>query len=313
MANAVVLGAPVDEGAGRPGCRFGPAALRIAGLAEALSAAGHAVIDAGDVSRQSAPPCPHPNRAIKGLAQVAAWTAAIDRAVRALPADALPVILGGDHSVAAGSLSALEQRARQAGRPLFVLWLDAHADFHTLATTVSGNLHGVPLAYATGQPGFAGHFPANHYTVDPSRVCLMGLRSVDPAEREALGQAGITAHDMADLRQHGVGTLLQDFLARVAAADGLLHVTLDVDFLDPSIAPAVGTAVVGGPARDTAFALMAMLAASGRVSSFEIAELNPLLDKQGRTARLLVELTVLALGAPAASTPTKELASCLQT
>jgi arginase len=311
MGHLVLLGAPLEEGAGRPGCRFGPAALRIAGLLQALELSGHLVTDFGDVHRLATPPRRHPNRAVKALAQVAAWTTAIDQAVASLPADTVPIILGGDHGVAAGSLTALERKARATGRPLFVLWLDAHADFHTLVTTESGNLHGVPLAYATGRPGFAGHFPPNSSPVSPDRVCLMGLRSVDAAEREALAEAGIVSHDMAEMRVKGAVTLLQTFLARVVAADGILHVTLDTDFLDPSIAPAVGTAVACGPDETTVFAMMEAVAASGRLASFEIAELNPLLEDGSRTARLLVDLATTALAGASAFAPIKDLEPCL--
>jgi arginase len=183
-----------------------------------------------------------------------------------------------------------------------VLWLDAHPDFHTLDTTVSGNLHGVPLAYASGRPGFNGYFPDLPVAVDPARICVMGLRSVDPAERRALNEAGVTVHDMRTIDEHGVAPLLRAFLALVEKANGLLHVSLDVDFLDP--APAVGTTVPGGATFREAHLVMEMLSDSGLVSSLDLVELNPFLDERGRTATLMVDLTASLMGRRIMDRPT---------
>ncbi len=311
MSDVVMIGAPVDDGAGRRGCRLGPGGLRNAGLARALAARGHGVTDLGDIARAPLRPVVHPNRAIKRLAALVAWTEAIHRAVYALGPSVLPVILGGDHGIAAGTLSALSRRAEDAGRPLFVLWLDAHPDLHTLETTHSGNLHGVPLAYAIGRPGFAPWFPANRWPVAPDRVCLMGLRSVDPAERDILSGAGITVHHMADMRRGEPSVLLRAFLDRVAAANGWLHVSLDVDFLDPAVAPGVGTAVANGPDAATARRIMRTLADSGLMTSFELAEFNPLLDPDGRTAALLVDLATTVIGEALSSPVSEDLQPCL--
>lgn len=299
MADIVVLGAPVEQGTGRRGCSLGPAALREAGIVEALAAAGHSVVDQGDIRRGPVGPGVHPNRAVKALGEVASWTAAINRAVYQASAAAVPIVIGGDHSLAAGTLPALAQRAAEQRRKLFVLWLDAHADFHTLDSTRSGNLHGVPLAYAAGQPGFDGYFPPLDQPIAPERLAMMGLRSVDSAERQGLRAAGIAVHDMAEIRERGALPLLAEFLGRVAAEDGLLHVSLDVDFLEPACAPGVGTTVAGGPTGHEAAAMMRLLARSGRVRSLDLAELNPLLDPGGATARLLVDLTATLMGAAA--------------
>ncbi|WP_292205756.1 arginase family protein, partial [Mesorhizobium sp.] len=199
----------------------------------------------------------------------------------------------------------LARRASEAGRPLFVLWLDAHPDFHTLDTTASGNLHGVPLAYASGQAGFSGYFPDLPAAVDPKRICTMGLRSVDPAERSALNQAGVIVHDMRAIDEHGIAPLLRAFLARVSDEAGLLHVSLDVDFLDPSIAPAVGTTVPGGATFREAHLVMEMLSDSGLVSSLDLVELNPFLDDRGRTATLMVDLTASLMGRRIMDRPTR--------
>ncbi|MER9432761.1 arginase family protein, partial [Mesorhizobium sp. M0408] len=189
--------------------------------------------------------------------------------------------------------------------PLFVLWLDAHPDFHTLDTTTSGNLHGVPLAYASGQPGFEGYFPRLAAQVEPARICALGIRSVDLAERDALRRAGVTVHDMRSIDEHGIAQLLRAFLERVSAANGMLHVSLDVDFLDPSIAPAVGTTVPGGATFREAHLAMEMLHDSGLVTSLDLVELNPFLDERGRTATLLVDLTASLMGRRIMDRPTR--------
>ncbi|ESY64371.1 arginase [Mesorhizobium sp. LNHC252B00] len=284
---------------------MGPSALRTAGLAEVLSGLGHAVEDMGAVQAIPARRVVHGNLALKALPEISAWTSAIAHAAYAASENAMPIFLGGDHSISAGTVSGIARRAAEAGRPLFVLWLDAHPDFHTLDTTASGNLHGVPLAYASGQPGFSGYFPDLPAAVDPKRICTMGLRSVDPAERHALNQAGVTVHDMRAIDEHGIAPLLRAFLARVSAEDGLLHVSLDVDFLDPSIAPAVGTTVPGGATFREAHLVMEMLSDSGLVSSLDLVELNPFLDERGRTATLMVDLTASLMGRRIMDRPTR--------
>jgi len=291
-----ILGIPVQEGAGRKGCALGPNALRAAGLPHMLRINGFDVADLGDVVPAPAHNIRHGNLAVKALPEVCAWTAAVADAAYAASEDALPIFLGGDHSLSGGTLSGLARRAQERQRPLFVLWLDAHADFHTLDSTESGNLHGVPLAYACGRPGFDGYFPALDPAVDPDRICLMGVRSVETAEREGLDEAGITVHDMRAIDERGIAPLTAAFLARVKAANGLLHVSLDVDFLDPEIAPAVGTAVERGVGLADALRVMALLHDSGLVTSLDLVELNPLLDEEARTAHLLVELTGVLMG-----------------
>lgn len=300
-----IVGAPVQDGAGRMGCEMGPSALRTAGLAATLSDLGHEVEDWGAVQPARAPALVHGNLALKALPEIAAWTSAIARTAYEASAGAMPIFLGGDHSISAGTLAGVARRAADLSRSLFVLWLDAHPDFHTLDTTASGHLHGVPLAYASGRPGFAGYFPKLEAAVDPARICAMGLRSVDPAERQALSEAGVTVHDMRAIDEHGIAPLLRAFLKRVADEDGLLHVSLDVDFLDPSIAPAVGTTVPGGATFREAHLTMEMLSDSGLVTSLDLVELNPFLDERGRTAILMVDLTASLMGRRIMDRPTK--------
>ncbi len=301
----VLLGAPVQDGAGRLGCDMGPSAFRAAGLARALEELGHRVLDRGNIAPAPLRDLRHANKAIRGLAEVVAWTEAIAPAVHEAGGKGMPIVLGGDHSLSAGTLTGASRRAAEEGRKLFVLWLDAHPDFHTLESTRSGNLHGVPMAYATGHSGFSESFPPLAAPVDPRDVCMMGIRSVDPAERAALVGADILVHDMRAIDEHGIAPLLRAFLERVAAEDGALHVSLDVDFLDPQIAPGVGTTVPGGATFREAHLVMEMLHDSGRVTSLDLVELNPFLDERGRTAILLVDLVASLMGRRVMDRPTR--------
>ncbi|MBZ9811627.1 arginase [Mesorhizobium sp. BR1-1-9] len=303
--HCTIVGAPIQVGSGRMGCEMGPSALRTAGLAAALTELGHTLADLGTVASADLRPISHGNAALKALPEIVAWTAAITEAAYAASAGAMPIFLGGDHSISAGTLAGIARRAAEAGRPLFVLWLDAHPDFHTLDTTTSGNLHGVPLAYASGQPGFEGYFPSLAACVDPARICTLGIRSVDPAEREALRKAGVTVHDMRTIDEYGMAPLLRAFLERVSAENGMLHVSFDVDFLDPSIAPAVGTTVPGGATFREAHLVMEMLHDSRLVTSLDLVELNPALDERNRTATLLVDLTASLMGRRIMDRPTR--------
>jgi arginase len=301
----ILLGAPVQEGAGRLGCDMGPSAFRAAGLAAALEDLGHRVADCGNLAPARLRTLKHHNPAVKNLPEVVAWTEALEDASYHMSADGMPIIFGGDHSLAAGTLSGLSRRAAEQGRELFVLWLDAHPDFHTLDSTASGNLHGCPVAYATGQAGFDGFFPTLTVPVKPENICMMGIRSVDAAERKALAAAGVTVHDMRAIDEHGVGPLLKAFLKRVADANGVLHVSFDVDFLDPAIAPGVGTTVPGGATFREAHLVMEMLHDSGLVASLDLVELNPFLDERGRTAILLVDLVASLMGRRVMDRPTR--------
>jgi len=291
-----IIGVPVDAGTHLKGCADGPRALRKAGISQALAELGHDVLDLGDIAEAAARPIAHPNAAIKALGEISAWTRAISLAASRVEDDRFPIFLGGDHSISAGVMAGLAQHADRRGRPLFVIWLDAHPDFHTLDTTVSGNLHGVPLAYATGQAGFEGYLPRLTVPIAPARVCALGLRHVDPDENIALAKTAISAFDMTDVDRRGIPALLEPFLDRVRQENGLLHVSLDADFLDPSIAPAVGTPIPGGMTFREAHLTMEMLCESGLASSFDIVELNPALDQDGVTARLLVDLAASLAG-----------------
>ncbi len=232
----VLVGAPLDCGKARKGCLMGPDAYRTAGIARALSDLGHRVTDLGDVSPDSNDV--QEREGLVNLGETIGWTTALMRQAQAAMQQGLPIFLGGDHALSLGTVPGVAAHAAQEGRPQFVLWLDAHSDFNTLETTGSGNLHGTPLAYATGQSGFDG-FPALPVTVPASQTCIIGLRSVDLAERTLMEQTDVRGYDMRAMDESGVAALLTPFLADVANAGGALHVSLDVDFLDPAHA-AVG-------------------------------------------------------------------------
>lgn len=302
--HCILIGAPIDEGQRRAGCLMGPAAYRVAGLAQTLRELGHGVEDLGDVQMQPDAGATCDNPAVHSLAQVVGWSTALRAATDTALETGFPIIMGGDHSLALGSVAGAAAHAATKDKPLFLLWLDAHSDFHTPLTTTSGNLHGTPVAYIAGRAGFDafGPFPA---VIPPENICLFGIRSVDPAEHAALLNHDIEINDMRVLDEHGIVKPLRDFLQKVEAAGGMLHVSLDVDFLDPSIAPAVGTTVPGGTTIREAHLVMELLHESGLVTSLDLVELNPFLDERGRTARLMVDLVASLMGRKVFDRPTR--------
>lgn len=297
-----LIGAPLDCGKKRLGCLMGPDAFRTAGLAEALTDLGHTVLDAGNVT---------PNRSnveqhetIYALPETIGWTEALANAAESAMNDSVPIFMGGDHALSLGTVLGVARHAASVDRPLFVLWLDAHTDYHTPHTTSSGNLHGTPVGYLAGREGFEG-FPKFEHPVPQENICLIGLRSVDQAEREDMQSTSIRGYDMRSIDEMGIAKPLTEFLNDVRAANGLLHVSLDVDFLDPSVAPAVGTTVPGGATVREAHLVMEMLHDSALMTSLDLVELNPFLDERGRTAHLMVELTASALGRKVFDRPTR--------
>lgn len=306
MNPPTVIGAPVDSGQRQPGCLMGPAALRVAGLHPMLKALGHPAEDRGDLALPRMLPDPaSPNPALDQLPETLAWTDAIQTAVRAeFNCGRMPILLGGDHAVALGSVAGSAAHASEAGRPLFLLWLDAHCDFHTPRSTVSGNLHGTPVAYAAGRDGFA-PFPPFPAPVPADHICLFGIRSVDPAEYAALSDCDIAVNDMRVLDEQGIARPLRAFLTKVADANGFLHVSLDVDFLDPAIAPAVGTTVPGGATFREAHLVCELIHETGLMTSLDLVELNPALDERSRTARLMVDLLGSLMGRKVFDRPTR--------
>lgn len=305
MRRCTLVGVPVQDGAGRLGCEMGPSAFRTAGIGKAIATLGHRVTDLGNLAPAPVRQVSHRNPAIKNLAEVVAWIEALVACAYSAADDAIPIFLGGDHCLSAGTIPGVARRAFERRKPQYVLWLDAHPDLHTLDTTESGNLHGVQMAYATGASGFGAVFPPLAAAIDPALVCMMGIRSVDPAERAVLAGSKITVHDMRAIDETGISVLLRPFLAEVAAAGGCLHVSLDVDFLDPSIAPGVGTTVPGGTTFREAHLVMEMLHDSGLVTSLDLVELNPFLDERGRTALLMVDLVTSLMGRRVMDYPTR--------
>lgn len=289
-APVTIIGAPCDLGASLRGAAMGPAAFRIAGLQAHLEELGHAVRDLGDIAPAAA--ATSASGAINQAGAIAGWNVAIHDAVRAsLEQGAVPLLLGGDHSLSIGSVSAAAAHAQEAGRKLAVLWIDAHADYNTPDTSPSGNLHGMPVAFLTGHRSLSGMLPGRSFPLlAHGDVQFLGLRSIDKRERDALAADGLNCADMRMVDEFGVSALMREFLGRLDPARTHLHVSFDLDVIDPAIAPGVGTPVEGGMTYREAHLVMELLHESGLMRSLDIVELNPFLDDRGRTARLAVDL-----------------------
>lgn len=285
-----IIGAPTDVGASVRGASMGPEALRVAGVTEALARFVDDVIDKGNLGGPLNPQLAAQN-GYRHLAEVGAWNRLVFAAVsEELAAGRLPVLLGGDHSLAIGSIAAVARRCREADRTLRVLWLDAHADFNTSTLTPSGNLHGMPVACLCGfGPDELTYIGGTSPALRRGDIRLVGVRSVDDAERRFLRMAGLEVYDMRCVDEIGMRQTLDRALAGVEA-DTHLHVSLDVDFLDPEIAHGVGTPVRGGPTYREAQLCMEMIADTGCLASLDIMELNPAFDRQNQTAELAVDL-----------------------
>lgn len=291
-----LIGAPTDVGAGMRGASMGPEALRVAGLKSALESRGMTVHDLGNLT---GPPNPW-EPAVDGyrhLPQVVAWNQAVFDAVgMALRAGHLPILLGGDHSLGLGSISAVARHCRETGRKLRVLWLDAHADFNTSALTPSGNVHGMPVACLCGLgPQALTHLGGDAPALHPHQIRQIGIRSVDAGERRLVHDQGLEVFDMRFIDEEGMRHTMERALDQLDDHTHL-HVSFDVDFLDPEIAPGVGTTVPGGPSYREAQLCMEMIADSGRLASLDMVELNPALDVRNRTAVLAVDLVESLFG-----------------
>jgi arginase len=305
VTRIVLIGAPIDSGQKRAGCLMGPAAYRVAGIAHEISAEGHGVEDWGDLALPELRAVTCPNPVVHDLPETVGWAEILmDRVDDALSQGGFPIIMGGDHSLALGSAAGAAAFAARVDRPLFLLWLDAHSDFHTPLTTTTGNLHGTPLAYIAGREGFDA-FPPFPLAIPAHRICMFGIRSVDPAEHAAMQERDIFINDMRVIDERGLVAPLREFLDRVRSEGGMLHVSLDVDFLDPAIAPAVGTTVPGGATFREAHLVMELLHESGLVTSLDLVELNPFLDDRGMTARLMVDLVGSLMGKKVFDRPTR--------
>jgi arginase len=302
-----VLGAAIDIGASQRGTLMGPAALRTAGLLTLLDGMGFEVKDHGDVSidevAELADEVPDSARHYR---EIQRWTRALTRRAYELArSGAIPIFLGGDHTLSMGSVNGIARHWREAGRELFVIWLDAHADYNTPATTLSGNMHGMSAAFLCGEPGLDGLLGDEpRASIDPDRLELFGIRSIDKLEKELLRDRRISIVDMRQIDEFGVAVLIRNVIGKVKARNGVLHVSFDVDFLDPHLAPGVGTTVPGGATYREAHLVMELLHDSGLVRSVDIVELNPFLDERGRTARTAVELIGSLFGQQITDRPT---------
>ena len=285
-----LIGVPTDIGAGTLGARMGPEALRVAGIANAIAQFGLDVKDCGNLSGPANPWQTAVN-GFRHLSEVVQWNQLVHAAVYTeLRSGRLPIMLGGDHCLAIGSISAVARHCRDADKKLRVLWLDAHADFNTATLTPSGNIHGMPVACLLGHGPqelieIGGHVP----TLKPKEIRQIGIRSVDVGEKRLVHDIGIEVFDMRYIDEMGMRHAMELALALVDA-NTHLHVSLDVDFLDPDIAPGVGTTVRGGPTYREAQLCMEMIADTGRLASLDVVELNPALDVRNQTAELAVDL-----------------------
>ena len=288
-----LLGAPIEIGASQRGTLMGPAALRTAGLLTVLDSLGFDVEDCGDLSIGKATGLTDaPPDNARHYREIQRWIRILSaRAYEIARSGALPIFLGGDHSLSMGSVNGLARYWRERGRELFVVWLDAHADYNTPATTLSGNMHGMSAAFLCGEPGLDGLLGDEpRASIDRGQLELFGVRSIDKLEKDLLRDRRVSVADMRQIDEFGVGVLMRRVIDKVKARNGVLHVSFDVDFLDPSLAPGVGTTVLGGATYREAHLVMEMLHDSGLVRSADIVELNPFLDERGRTARIAVEL-----------------------
>jgi arginase len=296
-----LLGIATAAGASVRGAGMGPEAMRVAGLTEALLDLDHEVVDHGDLRRprpalgDSPASWRSPDERRRDVLDLAAR--ASEQGVEILQEGRFPVFIGGDHSIAMGTVSAVARHCTASGKPVFVLWIDAHADFNTPATSPSGNLHGMPLALLCGEPEFDEEFRGPWLgRIDPRHVTIIGARSIDRDERRLLHSRGVEVIDMRKIDELGVVALMRGVIERVKQAGGHLHVSLDVDAMDPSIAPGGGTLVPGGLSYREAHLIMEMLHDSGVVGSLDVVELNPFLDHGGKSATLLVDLVASLFG-----------------
>ena len=293
-----LVGVPLDLGAGRRGVDMGPSALRAAGAQAKLEALGYAVDDCGDlpvkIQETQGPGDPR----LKYLKEILEVCGALrDRVEQVASSGSLPIVLGGDHSVAMGTIAGLSRHLRKKQQKLGLVWFDAHADSNTAATSPTGNIHGMPLAAALGYGderlvGLSGEAPM----VEAARAAVVGLRDVDPAERATVKESGIGAFTMRDIDERGMRTVMEEAIQRATSGTAGIHVSFDLDGIDPDLAPGVGTPSPGGISYREAHLAMEMLADTGKVLSADLVEVNPILDQQNGTARLGVELLCSLLG-----------------
>jgi arginase len=294
-----IIGVPLDLGQLRRGVDMGPSAVRVAGLQARLEALGHAVDDAGNITVAIAETKSVGEENARYLKEIRdTCVTAADMVVQSLEEGRTPVVLGGDHSVAAGTVSGVSEFYRRQNQRVGLIWMDAHSDINTPETSPSGNVHGMPLAALLGLgPELLASIYGYSPKIDPSNVVLMGVRDIDPAERENIKLAGINeVYTMRDIDERGMRTVMEEALRAAGRGTAGYHVSLDMDWIDPEDAPGVGTPVRGGSTYREAHLAMEIIADHGRMLSFEIVEVNPVIDERNRTADLAVELVSSAFG-----------------
>ena len=298
MGTIRIIGVPLDLGASRRGVDMGPSTLRIAQLADRLRGLGHTVEDVGNLpvpDRASLPPVDSPLGFLSAITEVCRDLA--EASALAVREGSAPLVLGGDHSLGAGSVAGVATAFAETGKRIGLLWLDAHGDLNTPMSTLSGNVHGMPVAHLLGHgdPAMA-RIARPAPAVRPENVVLVGIRDLDPAEREHARRFGIRVFTMREIDERGLRAVMDDALALAGQGTDGLHVSLDMDWIDPDEAPGVGTPVRGGATYREAHLAMEMLADAGRMVSMDVVEINPVLDLHNRTAELAVGLVVSAFG-----------------
>ncbi len=294
-----IIGVPLDMGASRRGVDMGPSAMRVAGLEARLEAVGHQVTDGGNIRVEVAETRKSGASNARYLAEIAeTCTRTAEAVVRTLEEGMVPMVLGGDHSLAAGSVSGVAEFYRKRNERIGLIWLDAHSDINTPETSPSGNVHGMPLAALLGLgPDALQNIYGFSPKVAPENTVLIGIRDIDAAERDNIRRAGVAeVYTMRDIDERGMRTVMEEALRAAGRGTAGYHVSLDMDWIDPEDAPGVGTPVRGGATYREAHLAMEILADHGRMLSFEIVEVNPVIDEHNRTADLAVELACSAFG-----------------
>ena len=297
LSSVALIGAPTDVGAGRRGASMGPEALRVAGIDKSLRRLGRNVIDRGNLGGPINPESTRVN-GYRHLAEVATWCTSVRDAVyESLSAGEFPIVMGGDHSLAIGSVAAVARHCAEHNKALAMLWLDAHADFNDASSSPSGNLHGMPVAVICGRgPSELTALGDRVPMLGAERIVQIGIRSVDEIEKRSVVDSGLVVYDMRRIDELRMRTVMEQVLAYVGRDQAHLHVSFDVDFLDPAIAPGVPSTVPGGPTYREAQLCMEMIHDSGLLRSLDVMELNPALDEGNRTAELAVELVESLFG-----------------
>ena len=293
-----IIGVPMDLGAGRRGVDMGPSAIRVAGLGSRIEALGYTVRDRGNIFVEQPERLREASCKAHYLEEIAAAsTRTAEKAYEVMGEDGFPLVLGGDHSIAVGSVSGISRFIREKGEKIGLIWLDAHADMNTPETTLSGNIHGMPLACLMGRgPADLVEIGGFAPKVDPKNVALIGIRDIDDGERRLIRELGVRAFTAREMDERGMNSIMDEALEIASAETAGYHVTFDVDFIDPTVAPGVGTPVSGGATYRESHLAMERVADHGKMLSLEFTEVNPVFDVRNQSAEVGVELLLSALG-----------------